>query len=55
MVFDIVDIRIPSVRLISIYSILSARRRIMLPFTGNPNTNHDKARIRSTFIKDRIK
>ena len=53
--FDTVDINIPRVKLIKIYNIHSARRSIILPFTGRPNTNHDNASMRRTLIKERKK
>jgi hypothetical protein len=40
MVFEIVEIKIPSDRLIRIYSMHSSRSRTMLPFTGKIGRAH---------------
>ena len=45
IVFETVEMRIPSVRLIRIYNILSASKSIRLPLTGKPNTNHERRSI----------
>jgi hypothetical protein len=55
IVDETVEIRIPSERLIRIYSILSARSSIMLPLTGSLKTHHESSRITMTLINDRIK